>query len=221
VSYQGAITDIPYSGVEIIYCISVSDIVRRLIEESASAELFDRRTDSSMVDEVGSTAGKIKVNQALGTELEEIIAVLDSAARWLVSRGITDPWRPGEWPRGSILQSIERGEAYLAKLGPQNVATITLQWSDELFWPGYPPDTGYIHRLAVADGFHGRQIGLRLLFWAQLKAKENGKKRIRLNCMAANLALRKYYEGTGFICCGELREPRGLACLYEKSLSSL
>jgi ribosomal protein S18 acetylase RimI-like enzyme len=171
-----------------------------------------------MFDEVASTAGTIRVNRALGTELEDLLVVLDSAAHWLISKGISEPWRPGEWPRARIAESIARGEAYLAKLGPRNVATITLQWSDEVFWPNYPPDAGYIHRLAVATGFHGQQIGSHLLLWAQLKAKENGKKYVRLNCMSANLALREYYERAGFVCCGELREARGLACLYEKKL---
>ena len=171
-----------------------------------------------MVDEIATAAGIIKVHRALGSELEDIIAVLDSATYWLASKGITDPWHAGEWPRTKITESIERGEVYLAKLRGKNVATITLQWSDDLFWPNYLADAGYIHRLAVATGFHGKGIGSQLLRWAELKTKENGKKYLRLNCMAANLALRKYYERAGFIYCRELREPRGLACLYEKRL---
>jgi len=173
-----------------------------------------------MADEIASSAGTITVTRARGMELEDILAVLDSAAHWLISNGINYPWRPGEWPRARMVDSIERGEVYLAKLGPRNVATITLQWSDELFWPNYPADAGYIHRLAVATDFHGREIGSHLLRWADLKAKENGKKYLRLNCMAADLALRRYYERAGFICREELPEPRGLACLYEKRLSS-
>jgi len=174
-----------------------------------------------MVDEIATGAGIITVNPALASQLEDILAVLDSAANWLVSKGIRDPWRPGEWPRARIMESIGRGEVHLAKLDRENAATITLQWYDEFFWPNYLRDAGYVHRLAVATGFHGREIGLGLLRWAELKTKENGKKYVRLNCMAANLALRKYYERAGFTCRGELREPRGLACLYEKRLSSL
>lgn len=172
-----------------------------------------------MIDEIATAAGIITVSRVDGTELESIIAVLDSAAHWLTAKRITDPWHPGEWPRARIIESIEHGEVHLARLRQRNVATITLQWSDELFWPNYPADAGYIHRLAVATGFHGKEVGPHLLRWAELKAKENGKKYLRLNCMASNLALRKYYERAGFICCGELREPRGLASLYEKTLS--
>jgi len=171
-----------------------------------------------MVDEIATAWGIITVNRALASQIEDILAVLDSAAHWLISKGIRDPWHPGEWPLERIMKSIERGEVQLAKLGQQNVATITLQWSDELFWPDKPPDAGYIHRLAVATGFHGREIGSSLLKWAELKTRENGKKYLRLNCMAANLTLRKYYEQAGFTCRGELRETRGLACLYERIL---
>jgi RimJ/RimL family protein N-acetyltransferase len=176
--------------------------------------------DTCMVDEIATSAGIVTVNRALRSELEEILTILDSAAQWQISKGIGEPWRPGEWPRTRIVASIERGEVYIARLGSQNIATITLQWSDELFWPNYSADAGYIHRLAVLSGFHGKEIGSRLLDWAQLKAEQNGKKYLRLNCMAANLALRRYYERAGFVFCGDLREPRGLASLYEKKLSS-
>jgi RimJ/RimL family protein N-acetyltransferase len=171
-----------------------------------------------MVDEITTPAGIITVTRALGSELEDVLAVLDSAAHWLLLKGISDPWRPGEWPRAKIIESMERGEVYFARLGQRNVATITLQWSDELFWPNYPADAGYIHRLAVATGFHGNEIGFQLLRWAELKAKEDGKTYLRLNCMAANLGIRRYYERAGFIYRGDLREPRGLARLYEKRL---
>lgn len=184
-----------------------------------AGELSNWRTNLCMVDEIATAAGIITVKRAIESELEDIVAVLDSAAHWLASKGITDPWHPGEWPRKRIMESIERGEVYLSKLGQRNVATITLQWSDEFFWPNYPADAGYIHRLAVATGFHRKKIGSQLLQWAELSARDNGKKFLRLNCMAANLALRNYYERAGFIYRGELREPRGLACLYEKRLS--
>lgn len=172
-----------------------------------------------MVDEITTSAGIITVNRAVESQLEEVLTVLDSAAQWLASKGIGDPWHPGEWPLARITEAIEHGEVHLAKLDQQNVATITLQWSDELFWPNYLADAGYIHRLAVATGFHGKKIGSGLLHWAELKTREKGKKYVRLNCMAANLVLRQYYERAGFICRGEFREPRGLACLYEKKLS--
>jgi len=172
-----------------------------------------------MVDEITTDAGILTVNRAFEWQLQDILMILDSAVQWLISKDIRDPWRPGEWPRERIKDSIKRGEVHLIKLDQHNVATITLQWSDELFWPNYPADAGYVHRLAVATGFHGRAIGAELLQWAGLRSRENGKEYLRLNCMATNPTLRRYYERAGFICRGELLEPRGLASLYEKKFS--
>ena len=74
--------------------------------------------------------------------LDGVLAVLEAAAEWLVTKGIVGPWRPGFFSRQAFADQIAHSEVYASKLGGETVGTITLQWSDELFWPGTSSDAG-------------------------------------------------------------------------------
>ena len=98
------------------------------------------------------------------------------------------------------------------------MATMTLQWQDELFWPDAPDDAGYVHRLAVASDAHGRGIGRDLLRWAEREALARGKRFLRLDTSAENPSLRRYYEGAGFELKDERMVGRWNVVLYERPL---
>ena len=172
-----------------------------------------------MKNEIPTSAGKIVIVKALPPDLDKVMHVLDSAAEWLISKGIQNERQARMWPREKVVEHLERGEVYLASFRGQTAATISLQWNDEIFWPGYPKNAAYVHRLAVASEFHGHEIGRKLVEWAERKALENGKSCLRLNCLADNRILRRYYEIVGFAYQGETEDPRGWrAALYEKKL---
>jgi hypothetical protein len=42
------------------------------------------------------------------------------------------------------------------------------------YWDGIPPIAGYLHRLAVRDGFHRRSIGTSALEWAMREVIQRG-----------------------------------------------
>src|SRR5713101_2082137 len=127
-------------------------------------------------------------------DLHGVLSVLEEAAEWLVRKGIEGPWRPGFFSRQAFADQIVRGEVYVARLGEEIVGTITLQWKDELFWPGGLPDAGYVHKLAVRPAYMGRRMGLQMVEWASRTATLAGKKFLRLDCLAANRKIREYYE---------------------------
>src|SRR5713226_2938847 len=102
----------------------------------------------------------LEVVLAGGSDLDVVLAVLDDAAEWLVTKGVVGPWRPGSFSREAFAGHIECGEVYVAELGEETVGTITLQWSDELFWPGAPSDAVYVHKMAVRPSYHGRGFGM-------------------------------------------------------------
>ena len=58
-----------------------------------------------------------------------------------------------------------------------------------------------------------------MLMWAESHAIIARKDHLRLNCMAEDTGLRRYYERLGFEQRGEIIEPRGRAALYEKKLN--
>jgi ribosomal protein S18 acetylase RimI-like enzyme len=110
-----------------------------------------------------------------------VLALLDDAATWLQARGI-DQWHPGQWRRERITEAADRGEVFLARVDGSLAATVSLQWRDELFWPGAPDDAGYVHRLAVHTDWHARATGRALLEWAERSITARGRVYVRLDC---------------------------------------
>jgi GNAT superfamily N-acetyltransferase len=105
-------------------------------------------------------------------------------------------------PQGARHRLVRRGDFYLARLDGEPVATLALQWSDPTFWGEQPDDAGYVHALAVRRAQAGRGLGARLLDWAEAEVVASGREFLRLDCLARDHGLRRYYEGQGF-------EPRG------------
>ena len=64
--------------------------------------------------------------------------------------------------------------------------------------------------------YAGHQIGLGLLRWAESQVAEAGRKFLRLDCMAANPALRSYYLKAGFTFVGEVQKNGWSAALFER-----
>jgi len=97
------------------------------------------------------------------------------------------------------------------------VGTITLQWSDKKFWGDPSPDSEYIHKLAIKRSHGGKRLGLRMLQWAEAKARVEGKRYLRLDCLAGNRTIR-HYEKAGFVHVRDTEAPGWKASLYQKSL---
>ncbi|HEV2121022.1 MAG TPA: GNAT family N-acetyltransferase [Candidatus Bathyarchaeia archaeon] len=136
----------------------------------------------------------------------------------LSSKGCETQWRSSPTFRQTIKDNIERGEVYVAKDVKKTVGTITLQWSDQKFWGEQPLDAVYIHKLAIRRSHAGRRLGLRMIQWAESKARTEGKRYLRLDCLAGNKTIREYYEKEGFIHVRDNDAPGWNASLYEKKL---
>jgi ribosomal protein S18 acetylase RimI-like enzyme len=147
-------------------------------------------------------------------DVDEIVAVLSEAARWLLSRGIRQ-W-PDPFPRERVERLVRRGDSYLARLRGEPVATLALQWSDPTFWGEQPDDAGYVHALAVRRTQAGRGLGARLLDWAEAEVVASGREFLRLDCLAENDALRRHYEGQGFDPRGEVAVDDLVAMRFER-----
>jgi len=139
-------------------------------------------------------------------------------AEWLGSRGLPSRWGSA-LVRERFLSQIRQGEVFLARIGDDVVGTITLQWSDPVFWNGASPDAGYIHKFAVVRDYAGRKIGEEMLRWAENRAVQSGKKFLRLDCLASNRNIRAYYEKAGYLHKGDASPIGWTASLYEKPLS--
>lgn len=138
----------------------------------------------------------MEIRAATAADLDDVLDILNEAARWLASRGINQ-WRIDGFPRQLIAGDIARGEVYIAIRDRCAVGTFTLQWSDGLFWPGAAGDAGYIHRIAVRRDARGS--GVELLKSAERITLAAGRKLLRLDCYAGNATLCSYYEHAGFV----------------------
>jgi GNAT superfamily N-acetyltransferase len=165
-----------------------------------------------------SIKSDVRIVRAQRADLDRVLEILEEASRWLISKGLDTQWHPSPTFRQGILENIDRGEVYVAKDLIATVGTITLQWSDRKFWGDLPLNAGYVHKLAIKRSYGGQRLGLRMLQWAETKAKAEGKTHLRLDCLASNKTVREYYEKFGFVHVRDTLVPGWKASLYEKKL---
>ena len=138
----------------------------------------------------------------------------------MAAKGINQ-WDPAQFSRERGLVAIERGGVYMARLGAEIVGTLRLQWADEALWAVRTDDAGYVHGLAVKRTYAGHQIGVGLLRWAEGQVVAARRQFLRLDCMAANPALRGYYLKCGFKFVGEAEKNGRKAALFEREATSV
>jgi ribosomal protein S18 acetylase RimI-like enzyme len=168
--------------------------------------------------------GDLCIAPARSEDLARYIDMMEEIAGWLQSRGITQ-WRAGSF-RLSLdyyADSIERQEVQLAYIGHDLIGTVRLLLQEPIVWPEMAGNDGvYVHSLAVRREWAGQGLGLRMLEWAGNRAALIERSYVRLDCMADNEFLRRYYEQAGFEGRGEIKarypEPVGTLRLrrYEK-----
>ena len=160
----------------------------------------------------------VRIIRAQQDDLDRVLEILEEASRWLSSKELETQWLPSPAFRQTIRDNIDRGEVYVVKGFREIVGTITLQWSDKKYWGDISPDAGYIHKLAIKRSNAGQRLGLRLLNWAETRARAEGKGYLRLDCPASNKTIREYYEKAGFVHVRDTLAPGWRASLYEKKL---
>lgn len=168
----------------------------------------------------------LRVVAAERGDLDRYVDLLEELADWLETRGIR------QWPRGRVRRSsayfadsIARQEVQLAFVGNELAGTLRFLMNDPIVWPEFTePDAVYVYNLGVRRTWAGRELGSRLLEWAERRAASLGRRFVRLDCMPGNTFLRGYYERKGFIARGEVDahypDPVGLERLrrYEKAV---
>ncbi len=148
----------------------------------------------------------LRVVLATPAELDRYIDALEELADWMHERGIE------QWPRDRARNgrpyyeaSVERRELYVAYLGGAFVGGLRLLERDPIVWPDVVADDAlYLYTLAVRRTFGGQGVGRRLIDFAERRAEAAGRPCLRLDCMAGNLVLRRYYEDAGFAARGDV-----------------
>ncbi len=142
---------------------------------------------------------EITVQRASRDESQYILDLWKGSAMWLKSIGINQ-WEPDYFKIEQVIDLFDKGfEVFVAKLNDEYVGTLYICWSDPELWEELDHiESGYIHRFAVHRNYKGLGIGEQLIIWAEDFIRDNGKKKIRLDCMAENMRLNQYYKDNGY-----------------------
>src|ERR1051326_9359176 len=86
----------------------------------------------------------------------EADVLIREAAAWLIAKG--EPlWGPNETSFEELVRFTRAGELVTGRVDGELAACMYLHNEDKLFWPDDPPaEAFYIHRLAVARKYAGR-----------------------------------------------------------------
>lgn len=161
------------------------------------------------------------IQRATAEELDSVIDILKTAAKWIQSKGVNQ-WSyllsGGE--DEEIKNDLLAGKTYIVKTKDgEPVATFNIsnqqnEWDLEM-WGKRDDHAFYIHRLAVSQDYHHKQIGKKLLSWID----ENiilDEGYIRLDCVGNNVVLNQFYQKIGFDHVGYIGEGEDKNSLYEK-----
>ncbi|WP_404401644.1 GNAT family N-acetyltransferase [Pelagibacterium halotolerans] len=165
------------------------------------------------------TENNLSIAPARLHEFPLVATLLKNAADWLHSRKI-DQWRflreGGE--DEEIRQAIRHGKTWLARRDSDVVGTFTLydaqsEW-DSHIWGERSDDAIYLHRLTAVRNGKASGIGAQLIAWIEDECRMNGDTFLRLDCVAGNERLNRYYLDLGFVSLGISRDHT----MYQKRL---
>ncbi|KAF9200576.1 hypothetical protein BGZ49_009183 [Haplosporangium sp. Z 27] len=153
-------------------------------------------------------------------EVDNFINILETAAEWLFANNIVQ-WPPGSFrhedSRAQILKAIAEKQCFMIDYHPSeikdgnssvsqgenndNIAglfVINYENSfDEELWKGFAEDWKdalYLHRLVLRKPYQGVGLTPKIIEFVETKVKEAGRHYLRLDCLARNAALRKFYR---------------------------
>ncbi|WP_231868354.1 GNAT family N-acetyltransferase [Fictibacillus phosphorivorans] len=151
---------------------------------------------------------QIVVQKVSHDDHEVIISLLKEIAQWLKDHKIN------QWSYllvggddEEIIYAIQHDHTYKVLKDDTLIATFTLspeqsEWDQHIFGKDAFSDSMYLHRLAVVPEYMNQGIGKEILHWIQENMGKE-KKYIKLDCVADNVKLNRFYQDNGFEYLGE------------------
>lgn len=127
---------------------------------------------------------------------------------------LNPPQEKIEW----IKEGIANKEFFFFYQSEELIGMYRLLYEDILYWGHQENKAGYIHSLVVKPKFSGKGIGAQVMQHVEHQLLEQDIHLLRLDCVANNKGLCKYYEQHGFKKVGEVQMPLSFNNLYEKQL---
>ena len=122
-------------------------------------------------------------------------------------------WNPSYPDYFKLLKEVEKGALYMMKTKGVCVGTITFdEQQEEVFgevdWNNKEDKFLVIHRIAVFPTWQKKGVGRKLIEFAEVYAKENKFKSIRLDVASSSEHLIKLYQSIGFSLTGDIIYPK-------------
>jgi ribosomal protein S18 acetylase RimI-like enzyme len=164
---------------------------------------------------------RIDIRTAQIEDLNGMQKLYVEAAIWIrSSQGFTQ-WSEDTFTRDYLEQFISGNDVFVAYLEGELVGCFSIQWKYEDKWGElFHENAGYVYRLVVLRKYKGQGIGNHFLTWAEAYIKNEGKKWLRLDCMADNPVLNQYYRSLGLIFQGRYNGCGWSANLYEREITN-
>ena len=150
------------------------------------------------------TDAELRVARSATPEISATI--IEEVAAWGAPEGFPS-WTAGSFTgpdsigMSRLLGDIATDSLYLLWRGADAVATFSLLERDSLFWPDAGDEALYLHRFAVRRAAAG--AGRHAVEWCLHEARRRGRLFVRLDCLAENPGIRRYYERFGFTAVNE------------------
>ncbi|QHW34710.1 GNAT family N-acetyltransferase [Paenibacillus rhizovicinus] len=163
----------------------------------------------------------VEIRKARLGEAEALRSLYVEAAEWIRETKGYNQWQEASFTEAYIEQFLRTRDVFVAELGGRVVGCFSVECEEELFWgERFHRDAGYVHRLVVSRKHQGLDIGGQMLAWAAGFIRSQGKSWLRLDCMADNPPLNRFYERQGLTFVGRVDVDVWRANLYEKRVNS-
>ena len=156
-------------------------------------------------------------------DVEPFVELLERAAEWLHGRGIHQ-WEPGSMraQTARFRRAQKRNELLVVRDGGRLVAGVCLTREPDPIWHDLPRDGArYLSRLVVERERAGHALGAMILAEAEQRARESAGEWLRLDCVAGNVSLERYYQSAGYAPCGVALAHGAALTRHEKRLVAL
>jgi len=148
----------------------------------------------------------VKLRAARSDELDRFIEMLEGAAVWMHEHHI-EQWIPGSMAaqRQAFESARARGELFVMVDAGRLCGGVVLSQRVDPVWADEPAvGACYLSKLVVAPELRGRQLGDEILAACEEIVRARGLAFVRLDCVASNDPLARYFQQRGYY-------PRGTA----------
>jgi 8-oxo-dGTP diphosphatase len=167
------------------------------------------------------------LERAAPSDIDPFVDLLEGAAQWMDARGIVQ-WRPGSMrpQRRAFVAAQAAGDIYVVRGGGRVIGGVVLRAEPDPIWADSPePSALYLGKLVVARERVGGGLGERIVAECERIARERRIAWLRLDCVASNESLARYYQRLGYYPRGTvnglLRHDKRIAPIADVAVGSL